>query len=370
MIDRRLVQHFDWVLLGLTVILGAIGILALYSTVSADADMAGSGRVVYLKQLYWFGIGLAFMVVMFLFNYRRLNQWASAIYTFSIILLVCVIFLGKEVSGSKRWLMLGSFSFQPSELTKIAIVVMLARYFSDRISEKGFTLKRLWKPLIWMFIPFALIAKQPDLGTSLIVVLTAATMIMFSKIERRSLICLIATGALSCSVAWFFLKGYQKKRILAFLSPGTDPLGAGYHIIQSKIAVGSGMLFGKGFLKGTQNVLSFLPEQHTDFVFSVLAEQWGFIGSAVVVALYLSLVIWGLGIAISSKEPFGTMLAVGITSIIFWQVFINIGMTLGLLPVVGVPLPLISYGGSSLVSTMIGVGLLANISMRRFLFKN
>jgi rod shape determining protein RodA len=170
-------------------------------------------------------------------------------------------------------------------------------------------------------------------------------------------------------VAWFFLKEYQKQRILAFLDPQGDPLGAGYHIIQSKIAVGSGLLFGKGFLKGTQNALSFLPEQHTDFIFSVLAEEWGFLGAAVVILLYVFVVVWGFSIAVRSKEPFGTILAVGLTSMIFWQAFINLAMALALLPVVGVTLPLISYGGSSMLVTMCAIGILLNISMRRFLFK-
>jgi rod shape determining protein RodA len=236
------------------------------------------------------------------------------------------------------------------------------------VSEEGFTLESLWRPLVWTLIPFILIARQPDLGTGLIVLLIAGSMTLFVKIERRSMICLSGVAAIVSSVAWFFLKDYQKQRIAVFLDPEKDPLGAGYHIIQSKIAVGSGMLAGKGFLKGTQNALSFLPEQHTDFIFSVLAEEWGFLGSAFFVILYMLIIIWGLSIAMRSKEPFGTVLAVGITSMMFWQALINIGMALGLLPVVGVTLPLISYGGSSLVSTLLGIGILLNISMRRFMF--
>ncbi len=370
MIDRRLVQHFDWVMLVLTLVLGGVGILTLYSAVNASADLADLGGAVYLKQSYWFGIGAAAMVVVFLFNYKCLHRWGVAIYVFSVALLLAVVLVGKQVSGSQRWLVLGAFSFQPSEIVKIAVVIMLARYFSDRTSEEGFVLKNLWRPIIWTLVPFALIARQPDLGTGLVVLLVAGSVTLFVKIERRSLICLAGSGVFGCSVAWFFLKGYQKQRIFAFMHPETDPLGAGYHIIQSKIAVGSGMLFGKGFLKGTQNALSFLPEQHTDFIFSVLAEEWGFVGSALVVTLYLLVIIWGLNIAIRSKEPFGTILAVGITSIMFWQAVINVAMALGLLPVVGVTLPLISYGGSSLVATMIGMGILMNISMRRFMFKD
>jgi rod shape determining protein RodA len=368
MFDRRLVQNFDWLLFTLTLVLAAVGILTLYSAVTSNTDIANVEGVAHLKQAYRFGVATGAMVLVFLFNYKWLNRLAFPIYVFSMSLLVAVTFAGKEVSGSQRWLMLGSFSFQPSELVKIAVVIILARFFSDRASERGFALGDLWKPLAWTLIPFALIVSQPDLGTGLIVLLIAGSVTVFVKIERRSLILLTGGGVVGSSAAWFFLKQYQKQRILAFLNPEIDPLGAGYHVIQSKIAVGSGMLFGKGFLKGTQNALSFLPEQHTDFIFSVLAEEWGFMGSALVVILYLLMTIWGLSIAMRSKEPFGTILAVGITSMIFWQAIINIGMALGLLPVVGVPLPLISYGGSSLVATMIGIGILINIGMRRFMF--
>ncbi|NVL90239.1 MAG: rod shape-determining protein RodA [Desulfobacterales bacterium] len=369
MIDRRLLQHFDWILLALAMVIGGIGILTLYSAVSANAEVAELRRLVYIKQSYWLAVGTGVMILSVLFNYRWLNRLASPIYILSIGLLVIVLFAGKEVSGSQRWLVLGPISFQPSELVKISLVIILARYFSRHATERGFSLKELWKPLIWTLIPFVLIVVQPDLGTGLIVLLIAATVTIFVKIERRSLMFLTASGIAGSVVAWFFLKGYQKQRILAFLDPEGDPLGAGYHIIQSKIAVGSGLFFGKGFLKGTQNALSFLPEQHTDFIFSVLAEEWGFFGSSVVVLLYLLVVIWGLSIAIRSKEPFGTILSVGLISMIFWQAFINVAMVLALLPVVGVPLPLISYGGSSVLTTMIATGILLNISMRRFLFK-
>jgi rod shape determining protein RodA len=370
MIDRRLVQHFDWVLLGLTLILVGIGILTLYSAVNASAIAGRVGPPVYLKQLYWFCIGMAAMVVAFLFNYKWLYRFGGLIYGACIALLVVVMLAGKEVSGSQRWLTFGPVSFQPSETIKIALPILLARYFSDQVSPEGFDLKSLWKPIFWSLLPFMLIANQPDLGTGLVVLLIAGSMTLFVKIERRSLIFLSGTGIFMSSVAWFFLKEYQKQRIAIFVDPGKDPLGAGYHIIQSKIAVGSGKIWGKGFLEGTQNALSFLPEQHTDFIFSVLAEEWGFLGSGLFILLYMGLVVWGLSIAVRSKEPFGTVLAVGITSMLFWQAVINVGMALGLLPVVGVPLPLISYGGSSLLVTLIGVGILLNISMRRFMFKS
>ncbi len=371
MIDRRLLQNFDWVLLGLTLALGGVGILTLHSAATAGAELHGVKALAHLKQSYWFAIGISGMILLVCFNYRLLNRLALPIYWFSIALLVAVLFVGKEVSGSQRWLVLGPLSFQPSELVKIPVVIILARYFCDRTSEEGFTLKDLLMPLVWTLVPFVLIAKEPDLGTGLVVVLIAGSVTLFVKIERRSLMLMTVCGVVGSLVAWLYLlEDYQKQRILVLLDPERDPLGAGYHSRQSIIAVGSGGLWGKGYSNGTQNGLSFLPEQHTDFIFSVLAEEWGFLGSALVVMVYVLLVVWGLSIAIRSKEPFGTILAVGITSMIFWQAIINVGMAVGLLPVVGVTLPLVSYGGTSLLATMLGIGILMNISMRRFMFKD
>jgi rod shape determining protein RodA len=224
-------------------------------------------------------------------------------------------------------------------------------------------------PVVLTAIPFVLIVRQPDLGTAMVVLLIAGSITLYVKIERRTLLCLIAGGASAVPLVWMVLKGYQKQRILTFLNPDRDPLGAGYHIIQSKIAIGSGMLTGKGFLKGTQNALDFLPEQHTDFIFSVLAEEWGLLGSMGVLLAFLLLTTWGLQIAQRSRDAFGTILAVGVTAMIAWQVFINIGMVMGLMPVVGVTLPFVSYGGSSILTMMAGMGLLLNVSMRRFLFE-
>jgi rod shape determining protein RodA len=219
-------------------------------------------------------------------------------------------------------------------------------------------------------LPFILIVKQPDLGTAMLILLIAGSVTVFVKIEKRLFLFLLASLLIIIPLIWFFLAGYQKQRILTFLDPNRDPLGAGYHIIQSKIAIGSGMILGKGFLKGTQNALSFLPEEHTDFIFSVLAEEWGLMGSAVILILFLILISLGLKIAHDCRDPFGIILAIGITAMIFWQVVINIGMVMGLMPVVGIPLPFISYGGSSIVTTMTCVGLLLNISMRRFMIES
>jgi rod shape determining protein RodA len=237
------------------------------------------------------------------------------------------------------------------------------------INTDGFSLRDLMMPALLTALPFGLIVRQPDLGTAMVIALIAGTMTIFVKIERRTLSWLIATFTLLVPLVWFFLRGYQKQRILTFLNPDRDPLGAGYHIIQSKIAIGSGMLTGKGFLKGTQNALSFLPEQHTDFIFSVLAEEWGLMGALTVIILFLIIIAWGLSIAGRCRDPFGTILSVGVTAMIAWQVLINIGMVMGLMPVVGVTLPFISYGGSSIITMMMGIGLLMNVSMRRFKFE-
>jgi len=368
MFDRRLVQYFDWGLLGLTLLLGAIGLIILYSAVTAG--MPDPQRVLFLKQLIWFCVGIVVMVACFLFDYKILERWALPFYIFCILLLVAVLILGKYAGGSRRWLALGPVSLQPSELIKIAVIIVVARYYAKAVNTIGLGVRELVYPMIVTVIPFVLIVGQPDLGTALLVVVIVASMTIFVKIDRRALIGIIATSTTALPLVWFFfLKTYQKKRILTFLNPDRDPLGAGYHIIQSKIAIGSGMIFGKGFLKGTQNALEFLPEQHTDFIFSVLAEEWGFVGALALLLLFLMLIVWGLNVAQGCREPFGTILAVGVTAMIFWQVFINLGMVMGLMPVVGVPLPLISYGGSSVVTMMMCIGLLLNVSMRRFMIE-
>ncbi|MFC1798766.1 rod shape-determining protein RodA [Thermodesulfobacteriota bacterium] len=367
MFDRRLVQHFDWGLLGLTLLLGVVGLMTLYSAVTAG--MSDPQKALYLKQLVWFGFGVIVMVISFLFDYKLLDRWAMVFYLAGIALLVGVLFFGKYVGGSKRWLVLGPISIQPSELIKLSVIVALAKYYAKLASTKGFNLSELVYPVVLTAIPFGLIVQQPDLGTAMLVLLIVGSMTFFVKIEKRSLVYIVGTGIITVPLVWFFLKGYQKQRILTFLDPDRDPLGAGYHIIQSKIAIGSGMFSGKGFLKGTQNALAFLPEQHTDFIFSVLAEEWGFIGSITLLLLFLMLILWGLNIAQGCRDPFGTILSVGITAMFFWQISVNIGMVMGLMPVVGVPLPLISYGGSSIVTMMISIGLLLNVSMRRFMIE-
>jgi rod shape determining protein RodA len=366
MFDRRLIQNFDWMLLTITLLLAGSGLITLYSAARAGLDMT---QAFYVKQLIWYGAGFVFMIASFLISYKRLDQYAYPVYAICIFLLAVVLLAGKLVAGSKRWLVLGPMSLQPSELVKVAVIIALARYYSRTASIKGMRLLDLVVPVVLIAIPFVLIVKQPDLGTAMMILLIAATLTVFIKIEKRAMIAIVSFGTVAIPMVWLVLKGYQKQRILTFLEPDRDPLGAGYHIIQSKIAIGSGMLSGKGFLKGTQNALSFLPEHHTDFIFSVLAEDWGFIGSGAVLFLFLMLVVWGLNVAHGCRDPFGSLLAVGITALIGWEVFINIGMVMGLMPVVGIPLPFISYGGSAILSMMLCMGILMNISMRKYLIE-
>jgi rod shape determining protein RodA len=342
-----------------------VGVLTLYSAVNADPS--AHQRSLHTKQMIWFAMGLAVMAACLTINYKALGRWAPLLYGLGVAMLLAVLVTGKFAGGSRRWLAFGPLSLQPSEVMKICVVIMLARHYAKEVTTRGFTIRELIWPLAITGLPFVLIVRQPDLGTAMLLLLIALSMTVFVKIERRTALGIFAFGTVAAPLVWFFLKGYQKQRILTFLDPGRDPLGAGYHIIQSKIAIGSGMITGKGFLKGTQNALSFLPEQHTDFIFSVLAEEWGFAGGLVLLMLFLVLILWGLNVAADSRDPFGIILAVGVTTIIFWQVVINIGMVMGLMPVVGVPLPFISYGGSSILSMMICIGLLINIRMRRFM---
>ena len=364
MFDRRLIENFDWGFMIIIMLIASVGLVVLYSAVTAGG---GPGmQALFKKQAVWLGIGFAIMMVIVLVDFRELDKLNLLIYALCVGMLISVLVFGKIGGGSRRWLALGFVRVQPSELMKIALIISLASAYATSISQNGLDFQRMIKPGILCLIPFGLIVIQPDLGTGLLLLLIAGSMTLFVKVEKKTLYILAGTGTAVAPTIWFFLKDYQKNRILTFLNPERDPLGSGYHIIQSKIAIGSGMLTGKGFLKGTQNALSFLPEHHTDFILSVLAEEWGLLGCSILLILYFILLFWGLNIAYNCRSMFGSILAFGITIMIFWQIFINIGMVMGLMPVVGVPLPLVSYGGSSVVTNMVGFGILLNISMRKF----
>jgi rod shape determining protein RodA len=364
-IDRRLLLNFDWTLLILVLVICAIGLLNIFST---GYSLSGLRQTpLYLKQLQWIALGLVAMIFAFSIDYRLIHRYAYVIYGVTIVLLVIVSFYGYATRGSQRWIALGGFSLQPSELMKLTLILALARYFDRHRSPQGYTLRELLMPLILVLIPFVLILRQPDLGTALILLVLFLSIVIFMGVQWRSVLWVGVAGLALVPLTWFFLRDYQKERILTFFNPERDPLGAGYHIIQSVIAIGSGGFTGKGFLKGTQTQLKFLPEQQTDFVFSVFAEEWGLLGGVVLLMLFLFLILWGLKIAQKARDLSGTLIAFGMTLMIFWEVFINIGMVTGLLPVVGIPLPFFSYGGSSMVMLLAGVGLLLNVSMRRFI---
>jgi rod shape determining protein RodA len=363
-IDRRLIFNFDWMLLLLVLLIVCVGIVNLYS-----AGYGISGEP-YLKQIRWVFLGLFVMFLTFAFDYRWIARYGYWVHGLALMLLIAVFVVGAVTKGSQRWITLGGFSIQPSELVKITLILALAKYFNDHRLEGKYGIRELVVPFLIVLAPFVLVLKQPDLGTALMLMILFGSMVLFVGIRWKTLLSLCATVLLIIPLGWNFLAEYQQERVLTFIDPERDPLGSGYHIIQSIIAIGSGGIFGKGFMRGTQSQLKFLPEQQTDFVFSVFAEEWGFLGVLLVLVLFLVLILWGLKIAQHSRDYLGTLIAYGVTMMIFWGVFINVAMVLGILPVVGIPLPFISYGGSSMVKMMVATGLLMNVSMRRYVLQS
>jgi len=362
--DRRLILNFD---LGLSVtmlLVAAMGLINLYSA----TYVPGAGiPALFIKQLYYYLFGFGMIMLVVSVDYRNLLTLTYPIYGIVVLLLIYSLFFGSSVANTQRWINLGFIRLQPSEPAKLAMVITMASYFSRRDTGLGFGFKELIPPMLLTGVPFLLILKQPDLGTAMMMAVIFGSMALFAKVRWRTLVTL---GVICLSVipmAWFYvLKTYQKNRVLTLFDPTLDPQGTGYHIAQSKIAVGSGLMLGKGFLQGTQAHLNFLPEHHTDFAFSVWAEEWGFVGCLIFVACFSFMLLAALRIAGGARDKFGLLLAYGISMLLFWQAFINLGMVMGLLPVVGMPLPLFSYGGSSLITNLVGLGILINIGMRRY----
>jgi rod shape determining protein RodA len=366
MIDRRMLLNIDWLLILLVFGISAWGLVTVYSATHGRLETHLDD--LYLKQIYWFGAGLVLMLVVTLVDYQLLSRGAYLLLVLGILLLIAVFLVGRVASGARRWLMLGPLSLQPSEAVKVFLVLSFARYFTETHREGGLRFRDLLIPMLMVMVPFALIAKQPDLGTALVLFLVACILIFASGFPLKSLLSMMGGGLIAMPIGWIFLKDYQKVRVITLLNPDFDPLGAGYHSWQSKIAIGSGGFWGKGLLAGTQSGLNFLPEKHTDFIFAVFAEEWGFVGTAALIVLYLILVLRGISIAYSSKDRLGSLIATGLVAMLSVYILFNVGMTVGLTPVVGLPLPLFSYGGSSMLATMFAVGLLLNIRMRRFLY--
>ncbi len=366
--DRRLFLNFDWTLLFLVLAISLISLLNIYSAGQSLDDF--KQETLYIKQAQWIILGLLFMGITLFIDYRYIGRFAYIIYALSIVLLIMVSLYGYTTHGSQRWILIGGFFLQPSELVKLSMILALAKYFDNYASDKKYGIRELLIPFLIVMIPFLFILKQPDLGTALILLILFTSITLLIGVQWKSIIISAVSTIILTPIGWFFfMKDYQKERLLTFFDPEGDPLGSGYHIIQSIIAVGSGGILGKGYMKGTQTQLKFLPVQQTDFVFSVFAEEWGFLGALVLMTLFLILILWCLKTALYARDLLGMLISFGVTMLLFWEVFINIGMVLGLLPVVGIPLPLFSYGGSSMVMLMTAIGLVMNISMRRFILQ-
>ena len=366
-IDRRLMTHINWPLLGLALILFALGVLNLYSASGFRMEQGLTLNPYYRKQLIWGFMGLGGMVLFMLFNYRHIKLLAWPLFVFTMCLLLAVPIWGKTIGGAQRWLSLGFFNLQPSEPAKIAILFLAARMLSAKPEKMVF--KELSLILLVGGLPAFVIVAQPDLGSGMNLLLILGGIILYRGLKPRVWKVLAIVVPAMLPLGWYALKPYQQQRILTFLNPGEHSQGAGYQIIQAKIAIGSGGLWGKGFLGGTQSQLRFLPEKHTDFVVAVFGEEWGFVGCLVLLSLYCLFLYSIFATARDAKDRFGSFLAAGVFFYFFWQILINMGMVLGLMPVVGIPLPFMSYGGSAMVVNFSLIGLVLNVSMRRYVFK-
>ncbi len=363
-IDRRFLHSFDWILLALVLCVSGMALMNLYS---ASYPPSPWGIPPFLKQCYLFLFGMMGILFILFFDYKVLYFWNYPFYIFIIFLLVLVLVVGNSAGGAQRWINLGLFKLQPSELAKLMLVVTLSSYYSRKEQSDGYGVKAMVTPVLLTLLPFLLILKQPDLGTALMLGIIFVSMTIFAKVRWQTYGLGIILGSAAGVFAWFYLlRDYQKRRIETLLNPAKDPMGQGYQILQSKIAVGSGGVSGKGYLEGTQGHLHFLPERHTDFAFAVWGEERGFVGSIFFLGVYFFMLIWGLYVAMTARDRFGVFLSFGVVMLIFWQAVINLLMILGFLPVVGIPLPLVSYGGSSLLTTLFALGILMNVRMRRF----
>ncbi|MBK9293297.1 MAG: rod shape-determining protein RodA [Oligoflexia bacterium] len=365
--ERTTLKKVDYNFALVIFALHIIGLINLYS--ATHGPNSKGMATLFVSQIIYIIVGWVIFAALTLIDYKIFVKLAYPLYVLNVIMLVVVMFFGHTSLGAQRWINLGFFKYQPSETMKLVMVFLIAKLFHTHVKPQGHSFKDLIIPTILVSIPAFLVIKQPDLGTGLLLVGAIATMFLFVKVKRNVLVTAVIGILIALPVAWkFALRDYQKNRIHTFLDASLDPRGAGYNSIQSKIAVGSGKFFGKGFRKGTQGQLEFLPERHTDFIFSVLSEEHGFVGSITTLILYIILLMMGIRTASQAKDKFGVLLTVGIMSILFLHVFINIGMTTGILPIVGIPLPLISYGGSNMLTTMFALGIVSSVNLRKFLF--
>ena len=352
-------REINWLLVLLITAVACVGFAMLYSAANGSMSPWAS------RQMVRFGVGLVLMFAVALVDIRLWLRYAYVIYAVALILLIGVEVRGEIGMGAQRWIDLGFFQLQPSEVMKIALVLALARYFHTLTIEDVCRLQMLIVPTLMTLLPMGLVLKQPDLGTALLMAMAAGALFFIAGVRLWKFAVMLAATVAVVPVAWRFLEGYQKQRILTFLDPERDPLGAGYHITQSKIALGSGGIFGKGFMQGTQSQLNFLPERQTDFIFTMLAEEFGLVGCLGLVSLYLFILGYGVAISYRSRNHFGRLVGMGITTSFFLYIFINMAMVMGLVPVVGVPLPLVSYGGTAMMTLLFGFGLLMSVYVHR-----
>jgi rod shape determining protein RodA len=366
-IDKRRLYHLDWFLIINGLALFGIGILNMVSATSSF--YAGSYNFI-IKQLAAFVIGLIIILIILHFDYHVITYQSKYLYWSALSFIVLVLIVGMIAGGARRWISILGISLQPSEFMKPVLVLFLANMLYQKKRESvALGLKGIAGPIFWTLIPFFLIVKQPDLGTGIIVLLTCLAMLWFVGLKKSTYAILGCVGAAAPFIVWkLLLKPYQKMRIFSFINIDADPSGFGYHAKQAMIAVGSGKFLGKGYMAGTQHKLQFIPEHHTDFIFTVFGEEWGFVGSIIFFLLFISFIYRCLKVAINAHDELGSIIAFGVATIIYLQFTINVLMAIHLAPVVGIPLPFISYGGSSLVSILASVGLLLNINMRRYMF--
>jgi rod shape determining protein RodA len=358
--------RMDWPLLVNALLLCGVGLLNVYSGTRIHA---APGTSLFVKQLVWISLGVAAFFLAYFLSDGIIEEASYGYFLAVLVLLVVVLATGKIRGGAQRWISIGAFNFQPSEFAKIAVILALGRYFSARYQYGGIGLKETLPAIGLVLLPFLLVASQPDLGTAGVFLFILAGMMVVACVKGRVLALFAALGGAAVPGLWFFMKEYQRQRVLTFLDPERDPLGAGYHVIQSKIAVGSGGILGKGYLQGTQGALRFLPEQHTDFAFAVFSEEWGFLGTLLLLTLFLLLVYRLFFLTVRSQDRFASFACGGIAVYFTTHIVINLAMVCGLFPVVGIPLPFVSYGGSSMLTNMLALGVAANLSRSRFTFQ-
>jgi rod shape determining protein RodA len=362
-IDKRLFKSFDLYLSGIVFLILLVGWIAVYSASFEPSENRFNSF--YIKQLYWLLLGIFVYIFFSFFNYKHLIKWNLLLYVAGLILLLLVLIIGHVGMGAQRWINIGGFKFQPSEFFKIIFILMMPKIYND-FDQKLLGFFDVFKKFVLVIPPFVMVFLQPDLGTAMVFLAVWGILLLFRGVKVKVIILFVLLGSLLVPIAWEKLHDYQKDRVLTFLSPERDPYGSGYHVIQSRIAIGSGGIFGKGFLKGSQSHLKFLPERHTDFIFALINEEFGFMGGSFVILLFAGLIFRICYLAHKTKEFSGKIVSLSVAALIFFQFFVNAGMTLGLLPVVGIPMPLVSYGGSALLTFMTLLGIVNSIAIRKY----